>query len=129
MRVGFIGLGAMGLPMARHLVEAGHEVSVASRGRGPIDEAVSFGARDGGDPRGVVEASEVTVLCVPNSPEVVEVLDAALPALGPGKVVVDTSTIDPAVERAQHERVARDGRRVPRGAPVGRVRPGPRRER
>jgi 3-hydroxyisobutyrate dehydrogenase len=111
MRVGFIGLGAMGLPMTRHLVEAGHEVTVASRGRGPIDEAVVFGARDGGDPRGVVVASEVTVLCVPNSPEVVEVLDAALPSLGPGQVVVDTSTIDPAVERAQHERVTASGAR------------------
>ena len=109
MQLGFIGLGAMGLPMARHLVDAGHEVRVASRGRGPIDEAVAFGARDGGDPRGVVAASEITFLCVPNSPEVVEVLDAALPALAPGKIVVDTSTIDPAVERVQHERVATTG--------------------
>ena len=46
---------------------------------------------------------------MPNSPEVVEVLDAALPALGAGKIVVDTSTIDPEVERAQHARVAATG--------------------
>ena len=45
MQVGFIGLGAMGLPMARHLVDAGHDVTVASRSRGPIDAAVAFGAR------------------------------------------------------------------------------------
>jgi 3-hydroxyisobutyrate dehydrogenase len=106
MRIGFIGLGAMGLPMAGHLVAAGHEVTVASRGRGPIDAAVSQGAADGGSPRGVAEVSEVIVLCVPNSPEVLEVVDAMLPALGPGKTVVDCSTIDPEVERAQHERVA-----------------------
>jgi 3-hydroxyisobutyrate dehydrogenase len=111
MRVGFIGLGAMGLPMTRHLVEAGNEVTVASRSRPPIDEAVGFGARDGGDPRAVVEASEVTILCVPNSPDVVAVLDAALPALGAGQLVVDTSTIDPDVERAQHERVTATGAR------------------
>ena len=111
MQVGFIGLGAMGLPMTRHLVEAGHEVTVASRSRGPIEQAVAFGARDGGDPRGVVGVSEVTILCVPNSPEVVEVLDAAAPVLGPGKLVVDTSTIDPEVERAQHERVTAAGAR------------------
>jgi 3-hydroxyisobutyrate dehydrogenase len=111
MRVGFIGLGAMGLPMTRHLMEAGHDVTVASRSRDPIDRAVSFGARDGGDPRGVVAASEVTILCVPNSPDVVEVLDAALPALGPQQLVVDTSTIDPEVERAQHERVSATGAR------------------
>ncbi len=53
MRIGFIGLGAMGLPMAGHLVGSGHEVTVASRGRGPIDAAVQLGATDGGSPRGV----------------------------------------------------------------------------
>ncbi len=111
MQVGFIGLGAMGLPMTRHLVDAGHDVVVASRSRSPIDEALSFGAHDGGDPQGVVQASEVTILCVPNSPDVVSVVDNALPALGPGKVIVDTSTISPDVERVQHERVTATGSR------------------
>jgi 3-hydroxyisobutyrate dehydrogenase len=53
----------------------------------------------------------VIILCVPNSPEVVEVIDAMLPALGAGKTVIDTSTIDPEVERAQHVRVAATGAR------------------
>src|SRR6202035_441886 len=60
-------------------------------------------------PRGVAEDSEVVLLCVPNSPEVVEVVDAMLPVLGPGRTVVDCSTIDPEVERAQHERVSGTG--------------------
>jgi 3-hydroxyisobutyrate dehydrogenase len=111
MKLGFIGLGAMGLPMARHLLEAGHEVTVASRGRGPVEAAVAAGATEGDGPRGVVAASEVTILCVPNSPDVVEVVDAALGALEPGKTIVDTSTIDPDVERAQHERVTATGAR------------------
>lgn len=111
MRVGFVGLGAMGLPMTRHLVDAGHEVTVASRSRGPIDTAIGLGATEGDGPRAVVDASEVTILCVPNSPEVIEVLDAAMPAIGDGKIVVDTSTIDPEVERAQHERVTSAGAR------------------
>ncbi|HWD56031.1 MAG TPA: NAD(P)-dependent oxidoreductase [Acidimicrobiales bacterium] len=111
MRIGFIGLGAMGLPMARHLVAAGHEVVVASRSRGPIDAAVTAGATEGGSSRGVAEASEVIILCVPNSPEVVEVVDDMLPVLGEGKTVVDTSTIDPEVERAQHARVGATGAR------------------
>ncbi len=111
MHIGFIGLGAMGLPMASHLVAAGHDVTVASRGRGPIDAAVSQGATDGGSPRGVAEASEVVLLCVPNSPEVLEVVDDMLPVLGPGKTVVDCSTIDPEVERAQHARVGAIGAR------------------
>jgi 3-hydroxyisobutyrate dehydrogenase len=111
MRVGFVGLGAMGLPMTRHLVEAGHDVRVASRSRAPIDEAVALGAHDGGDARRVVEGSEVTILCVPNSPDVVGVLDDAFPALEAGKIIVDTSTISPDVERAQHERVTAAGAR------------------
>jgi 3-hydroxyisobutyrate dehydrogenase len=109
MRIGFIGLGAMGLPMAGHLVDAGHDVAVASRSRGPIDAAVARGAADGGSARGVAEVSEVVVLCVPNSPEVIEVVDDMLPVLDEGKTVVDCSTIDPEVERAQHARVGATG--------------------
>lgn len=109
MKVGFVGLGAMGLPMARHIVEAGHELTVASRSRPPIDTAVGLGASEAADAAAVVAACEITILCLPSSPDVVAVIDAALPALGPGKIVVDTSTIHPDVERAQHERVEATG--------------------
>jgi len=111
VKLGFVGLGAMGLPMAHNLVAAGHQVTVASRSRPPIDEAVSFGAVDGGTLTDVAAASEVLVICVPNSPEVVQVVDDVLPALGPGTIVVDCSTIDPDVERVQHERVTATGAR------------------
>jgi len=95
--------------MARHLVEARHDVTVTSRSRGPIDKAVASGAIDGGTHDAVVRASEVTIVCVPGSSDVVDVLDAAMPALGEGKIVVDASTIDPDIERAQHERVTATG--------------------
>lgn len=109
MDVGFVGLGVMGLPMARHLVTAGHRVTVASRSPGPVSAAVRFGAVDGGSALGVAEVSSVVVLCVPSSPDVVAVLDVLAPALRPGLTVVDCSTIDPDVERAQHARVAATG--------------------
>jgi 3-hydroxyisobutyrate dehydrogenase len=111
MRIGFIGLGAMGLPMTGHLLAAGHDVTVASRSRGPIDAAVALGAHDGGAPRQVAEAAELIIVCVPSSPQVVEVVDGMLAALGEGKTVVDCSTIDPDVERDQHVRVAATGAR------------------
>jgi len=111
MRIGFIGLGAMGLPMTGHLIGAGHDVTVASRSRGPIDAALALGAHDGHTPLQVAEASEVVILCVPNSPEVVEVVDGMIAGLGAGKTVVDCSTIDPEVERAQHVRVTATGAR------------------
>jgi 3-hydroxyisobutyrate dehydrogenase len=111
MKVGFIGLGAMGLPMTRNLLGAGHEVTVASRSRGPIETAVALGATDGVTVADVSRTSEVVILCVPNSPEVVEVVDAMVPVLGEGTIVIDCSTIDPDVERAQHERVGATGAR------------------
>ncbi|HXX89269.1 MAG TPA: NAD(P)-dependent oxidoreductase [Acidimicrobiales bacterium] len=109
MRIGFVGLGAMGLPMTRNLLAAGHQVAVASRSRPPIDAAVALGAVDAGTPAGVAERAEVVVVCVPDSPDVDAVVTAMLPALGPGRIVVDCSTIDPDVERAMHGAVAATG--------------------
>jgi 3-hydroxyisobutyrate dehydrogenase len=106
MTVGFVGLGAMGLPMTANLVRAGHEVSVMSRSRGPVDAALALGATDGRTLSDLAATSEVIIVCVPNSPEVVEVVDGLVPGLKPGTVVIDCSTIDPDVERAQHEKVA-----------------------
>jgi 3-hydroxyisobutyrate dehydrogenase len=111
MQLGFVGLGAMGLPMTRHLLAAGHEVTVASRSRGPIHTAVSEGAKEAGSLADLAGASEIVILCVPNSPQVSDVVAAMLPALGPGKIVVDCSTIDPDIEREQHERVRLSGAR------------------
>ena len=109
MQLGFIGLGAMGLPMTGHLLEAGHQVTVASRSPGPVERAVALGAIDGGSPAAVAKASDIVILCVPSSPQVTEVVDAMLPELGAGTIVVDCSTIDPEVERAQHQRVTATG--------------------
>jgi 3-hydroxyisobutyrate dehydrogenase len=109
MRVGFVGLGAMGLPMTLHLIDSGHDVTVASRRRGPIDAAVAAGATEGSGAKGVVDASDVTILCLPNSPDVLEVVDVAWPVVRNGKILVDTSTIDPEVERSLHARVTAAG--------------------
>jgi 3-hydroxyisobutyrate dehydrogenase len=109
VKLGFIGLGAMGLPMTRHLLAAGHEVTVASRSRAPIEEALRAGAVQGDGPAGVAARSEIVILCVPSSPQVDEVVEAMLAELGPGHIVVDCSTIDPDVEREQHRRVGDTG--------------------
>jgi 3-hydroxyisobutyrate dehydrogenase len=111
MKIGFVGLGAMGLPMTRNLLGAGHEVGVISRSRGPVEKAMADGATDGGTLTELARRSEVIILCVPNSPEVVEVVDGLLPGLGEEKVVIDCSTIDPEVERAQHRVVGATGAR------------------
>ena len=77
--------GAMGLPMARPPGGGRRRASPSPRaGRGPIEAAVARVLRTR-YPRGVAEASDVIMLCVPNSPEVDEVVGAMLPALGPGR--------------------------------------------
>lgn len=108
--MGFVGLGVMGLPMTKHLLSNDHTVYVASRSRGPVEEALGLGAADAGTPTGVVEASDVTIICVPDSPDVVSVIDGVLDVVS-GRVIVDCSTIDPDIERVQHERVAAAGGR------------------
>lgn len=94
--VGFIGLGVMGAAMARNLMKAGFRVTVHNRSRGKVDELVHEGAADGGSPAGVARASEVVVLCLPDTPDVERVLfgdDGVIQGLRRDAVVIDCSTI------------------------------------
>src|SRR3954454_3779178 len=97
MKVGFIGLGIMGRPMAGHLVKAGHELYVHDLNPAPQD-LLDQGARDCRSGREVAEQAEVIITMVPDTPHV----EAALfgPAgvaegLKPGRIVVDMSSIAP----------------------------------
>src|SRR5258708_31895696 len=64
MRVGFIGLGHMGRPMALRLVEAGHEVVVHSRSEGPVEALVAAGARRAASPAELAEQVDVLGACL-----------------------------------------------------------------
>jgi|SRR5579872_316510 len=104
INVGFIGLGAMGEPMAASLLRAGFQVTVsAHRNRQPLERLIAAGAKDGGDPKGVAAASEVVVLCVPDAPQVEEVLfgeHGVVAGAKPGTLVIDCSTIAPTATQA-----------------------------
>ena len=97
--VGFIGLGMMGAAMARNLVKAGFRVTVHNRSRGKVEELVREGAADGGSPAGVAKASQVVMLCVPDTLDVERVLfgnDGVIRELQRDAVVIDCSTISAA---------------------------------
>ena len=99
-RIGFVGLGVMGRPMAQHLVDAGHDVTVYARTRATVEAAAAGGASAGTSVRDVAERSEVLVTMVPDSAAVRAVVlgpDGALAALAPGSLLVDMSTIHPSV--------------------------------
>jgi 2-hydroxy-3-oxopropionate reductase len=102
-RIGFIGLGVMGKPMARNLIAAGHALVVYSRTRASVDEfAGETGAHAANSPREVAEQADVTILMLPDSPQVREVLDGddgLLAGAREGSLVIDMSTISPVVTR------------------------------
>jgi 2-hydroxy-3-oxopropionate reductase len=102
--VGFVGLGIMGLPMAKNLVDAGYDVVGHNRSDDPTAELVEYGGTDGGSPAGVAERSDVVLLCLPDSPDVERVVlgegeepNPVVDGLSEGMTVVDHSTISPTV--------------------------------
>jgi 2-hydroxy-3-oxopropionate reductase len=98
--IGFIGLGVMGAPMARNLLEAGHELVVHSRSRGPVDELAAAGAQAADSPREVAERADVVVTMLPDSPAVRDVVlgeEGVLAGASSGDLLIDMSTIDPEV--------------------------------
>lgn len=110
--VGFIGLGAMGKPMALNLVRSGFELVVHSRSRPPVDELVEAGARPAESPHEVASAASVVVTILPDTPDVEQVLTGAQGVLSgstPGSLIIDMSTISPPVTTMLAEAAARQG--------------------
>ena len=109
--VGFVGLGIMGLPMASNLLDAGYTVVGYNRSDEPVETLVERGGEAGDSPADTAARSDVVVTCLPDSPDVLEVVlgegeedDPVVDGLSSGTTLVDTSTISPTVT----ERVAAD---------------------
>ncbi len=99
-KVGFIGLGIMGGPMARNLVKAGYEVVVYNRSRDAVEELEQDGAFGASGPKEVAEKSDVVITMLPDSPDVEAVVygdDGVAGGLHSGSLLVDMSTISPVV--------------------------------
>ena len=111
MRIGFIGLGVMGRPMAGHLLAAGHTLNI-SAASGAAAEMVAAGAVSHASFAEIARASEIVILMVPNTPEVEAALFApggAAEGMAPGTLVIDMSSIDPLATRGFAERIAAAG--------------------
>lgn len=96
-KLGFIGLGIMGAPMAGHLIKAGHDVFIHTRSKVPADLAASP-AIQSSSPQAIAEQADIIFLMLPDTPDVEKVLfgDKGVAAgLTKGKVVVDMSSISP----------------------------------
>ena len=96
-KIGFIGLGIMGRPMAGHLVEGGHQLFIHTR-RAPPKELIDRGAVACANSKELAERVEVIITMVPDTPDVEAVLFGAggvAEGLSKGKIVVDMSSISP----------------------------------
>lgn len=110
MKLGFIGLGVMGAPMAAHLVAAGHDVSGHDVHPAAGEKLEAAGGRAANGVADAVAGADVVITMLPNHPQVEEVVLAAggvLDTAGPGTLLIDMSTIRPETSIAVAE-AARD---------------------
>ena len=111
MRIGFVGLGVMGFPMAGHLAKSGRALQVYNRSP---DKAVRFVDKHGGTAcRSAAEAAhgcDLLIMCVGADPDVRAVVAEAMDHLAPGAIIVDHTTASATVAREMAERAAASGR-------------------
>ncbi|WP_207540162.1 2-hydroxy-3-oxopropionate reductase [Sabulicella rubraurantiaca] len=110
MKIGFIGLGIMGQPMAENLKKAGHEILAPERASLKPEARSSFTILP--DIKAVTEASDVIILMVPDTPDVERVLlgsPGVLEGLSKGKLVIDMSSISPTATKDFAARVNEKG--------------------
>ena len=101
-QIGFIGLGLMGKPMALNLRTKGFDVLVHNRSRPAVEALVAAGARPAGSPAEVARGAKIIITMLPDGPDVEKVLEGkegVFGAMQKGSVIVDSSTIAPAIAR------------------------------
>jgi 3-hydroxyisobutyrate dehydrogenase len=112
MKIGFIGLGNMGAPMAHNLLKAGHAVNVFDLNAQAVQALVDAGAKAAGSPKVAVADVECVITMLPAAAHVRSVLtadDGVLAGIAKGVTIIDSSTIDPASVKAFAELAAQHG--------------------
>jgi 3-hydroxyisobutyrate dehydrogenase len=110
--VALLGLGLMGRPMALNLLRAGYPLTVYNRTRAKAETLAAEGATVAGTPREAAQAVEFAIVCVSDSPDVVEVVagpEGLLQGSRPGLTIIDMSTISPEVTRTLAAQAAERG--------------------
>lgn len=111
-KIGFIGLGVMGKPMAANLLEAGYPLVAHNRSREAVDELAEAGAEPASSPREAAERSDIVITMLPDSPDVEAVVlgeDGVAEGVSEGMLYVDMSTIAPATSRAVYDALEAKG--------------------
>jgi 2-hydroxy-3-oxopropionate reductase len=98
-RIGFIGLGIMGRPMAGNLLRAGFPLTVHSRSPAPVDALVAEGAARAGSSGEIADVSDIVITMLPDTSDVETVLTEVVRTIAGGSLMIDMSTIDPGATR------------------------------
>ena len=104
MKIGFIGLGIMGKPMAKNLLKAGHQVVVSSHNQTTAAELAAAGATTADSPKQIAEQVELVITMLPNSPDVKAVAlgaEGIIDGAHPGLVFVDMSSMSAQPSRSE----------------------------
>jgi len=112
LKLGYIGLGLMGKPIAQNLLKAGFPVVVHNRSRQKVEELVRLGATAADNPAQVAERADIVFTNLPDTPDVLGVVlgeNGVLAGAHPGMIFVDNSTIKPAASRQIYQRLAEIG--------------------
>lgn len=112
MKVGFIGLGIMGKPMAKNVLKEGYELMVFDFNKAAVAEVVAAGAKEGATGKEVAEFADVVITMLPNSPNVKAALfseNGIASGLTAGKTIIDMSSISPVASREFAASLAESG--------------------
>jgi len=112
MKIGFIGLGIMGKPMAKNLLKAGYELCAFDIVPAALADVVAAGARQGRSPKEAASGADLVITMLPNSPHVKEAVlgkDGVIEGIRKGAIFVDMSSIAPAVAQEVAAKLAAQG--------------------
>lgn len=107
--IGFIGLGLMGKPMARNLHKAGAQVIVHNRSQAAVDELAGEGMTPASSPTEVMDRAKTVILMLPDTGAVEIILEAIIPAVTPGDLIIDMGTTEATFTRTMAARIEAAG--------------------
>ena len=111
-KIGFIGVGIMGKPMAKNLIDAGYKLIAYDIIEKALNEIVEHGAERGTSPKDVAEKSDIIITMLPNSPEVKKAVlgeNGVIEGVREGQILIDMSSIAPLVSREVAEELKKKG--------------------
>jgi len=125
-KIAFIGVGIMGKPMAKNLIDAGYELVVYDINQDAVNEVVDYGAETADSPKEAAERTEVIITMLPDSPQVKEVAlgdEGLIEGVKQGQIYIDMSSIEPLVTQEVAEKLREKGVKM-LDAPVSGGQPG-----